>query len=282
MSDIQKITHIDLESTTIIGTAIEVLFATIVAILIVLLGGLVFGVNGALTMLPLASTLIFATIICNIYTIFTGTYLYNVLTSKLNPISIKIEDDTLKYISVMPTAIIMGLITTILVVMIYLASIFLLPLILSFAVQTLMFSGQMAVAYALYELLTLYSNPLIVILVIMMAFISVVLFSAVFCGLYNLISPKITQVNLKLGSSGDMTTIESINPLNLAIIYTAIVLIIQLIIGIFNAVTSGDIMSLMMNTVIGVISTFILTYITCVFYNLLTKILSPIKIKLAE
>ena len=59
----------------------------------------------------------------------------------------------------MPTALIASIITTILVILLCAITIFIAPIIISAIVQTLMFSGQTVMAFALYQVAAMIMQP---------------------------------------------------------------------------------------------------------------------------
>ena len=70
----------------------------------------------------------------------------------MNPITFELNDEKeITKISTVPTALIASIITTILVILLCAITIFIAPIIISAIVQTLMFSGQTVMAFALYQ-----------------------------------------------------------------------------------------------------------------------------------
>ena len=151
MISVKELKSIDLSSFTIISTGIAVLFSIISAILVTIAIGIAspsaLGVS-----LYLISTIIIGTLMFSTYNSFFQGFLYNTLSKKMNTIKIAFEDEkTIVKVSTTETAIITAMIITIQTILLYLVSVFIVPLLLSSVVQTLMLSGQSVLAYSIYQ-----------------------------------------------------------------------------------------------------------------------------------
>ena len=158
--NIKELKSIDISRLTIISTGIAVLFSVIVSI-IIMLGIVTTSANNIKVLLYLIPTIIVTTFMISIYSNFLIGYLYNVLSKRLNNIKIEFNDkNEISKISTTSTATIIAIISTIYVILIYLASMFILPLMINSIMQTLLYSGQTMLAYSMYSVLLIVNNPL--------------------------------------------------------------------------------------------------------------------------
>ncbi|WP_409200326.1 hypothetical protein [Methanobrevibacter sp. DSM 116169] len=281
MTDFKEIKEMDIISATKIGTGIQVAFGILFAVVLLIFGGIIGGMGVVSGLLSIACTIVFGSLIYYIFAMFTQSYLYNILIKYLTPISVKIKDnEILEEVSVMSTAIIAGLVTLILAILLYLASIFIIPMLFTSIIQTLMFSEQMALAFTLYQFLSYYTNPLIIIMILLVLYISVFIGTAISIYLYNVLSKKINPIKFKLSQEGDLTSIDYINPINLAIISGVISLIVNVIFGIILALITGEFVQIAVNGVTGFVSGIVTAALVAIFYNVLSKYLGTLKIKL--
>ncbi|MCC7553266.1 MAG: hypothetical protein KO202_02060 [Methanobacteriaceae archaeon] len=283
MSDLKNIKEIELSSSTIIGSGIFKLFGVLFAIVILIIAGIYGGINAVTGFISIACTIIFGAIIFGVFNTFTQTYLYNFFSKKLSPISFNIKDNkTIERISALPAAIIISLISLIILVICFLASNFILQMLLTSIIQIMMFSGQSNLALLLYQYFNVFSNPLSIILVLIGSYITIFVTVAISATLYNELSSKILQIKVKLSSDGNYTSLDYVKPLNLAIISAIIALIVSIIFGMVIALYTGSFLIIAINGVIGFVFGFIITSLIAIFYNYLSKFVGPIKIKLTD
>ena len=93
MSEFLNLKSIDISSITIIGTAINIIYAIIFTILFMVIGTISVGTTIIGSLLMLAPTIIFGTMILTIFQIFTRSYLYNILATKLENIKLKFVEN---------------------------------------------------------------------------------------------------------------------------------------------------------------------------------------------
>ena len=183
--NIKELKSIDISRLTIISTGIAVLFSVIVSI-IIMLGIVTTSANNIKVLLYLIPTIIVTTFMISIYSNFLIGYLYNVLSKRLNNIKIEFNDkNEISKISTTSTATIIAIISTIYVILIYLASMFILPLMINSIMQTLLYSGQTMLAYSMYSVLLIVNNPLTVAYMILGTFIITFVFTLLGTYIYN-------------------------------------------------------------------------------------------------
>ena len=159
MSDVKILKSIDITSYTIMGTGIGVLFSVLFSIILLIAIGIL-NAQSIGVVAYIIPTIIVGTIMCSIYNRFAEGYLYNWLTKRMNPITFELNDEKeITKISTVPTALIASIITTILVILLCAITIFIAPIIISAIVQTLMFSGQTVMAFALYQVAAMIMQP---------------------------------------------------------------------------------------------------------------------------
>ena len=220
MADRKSLKHIDLASMTIMGTSINFLCSAILAIIL-----LIFVNTGTISLYTIILLLfmVFTVLILSISDYFGRTFLFNFLISKLKEIELEIVDmKKIMNISVFPLATICSLISLIITAILY-PGIAIGMSLASFLLQIFAFQGGILLFYLIMFL----SDPLIIVYSFIFTFISVFIATNVF----NLISPKIDGLQLKLSQEGDMTKIDSINYLNLAIMLGVINATLGLVIG---------------------------------------------------
>ena len=123
---IKELKSIDLSSYTIISTGVATLISIVIAIIIV---GL-FAVsvpNSFGVMIYIFPTIVFGTMISNIFVNFSTGFLYNVLSKRLGFIKFDIEEDSIKSISAKETGLLVGFITLIMILVMYLETSLILP-----------------------------------------------------------------------------------------------------------------------------------------------------------
>lgn len=282
MSNLKEFKSIELTSFTTMITAIAVLFSIISSIVLVIIMGVA---NPAAigASVYIVSTIIIGTLMYSIYNAFFEGFLFNTLSKKLNTIKLEFKDGKeLIKVSPIPTAIIISIIITIQVILLYLVSVFLLPLLLSSVVQTLMFSGQEAIAYTIYQLLLIISQPTTIALTIFGTFIIGFVFILLGCYIYNILANTGRGAVFNLSSEDNMTAIESIDVLKLAIAFAVVCGVLNLICVLLTFVSTGNIITIIGNIIGGFIGALVNGALIAIFYNFLAPKLGKIKLELID
>lgn len=282
MISVKELKSLELSSYTIIFTAIQVLFSVIVAILIALIMG-ISTPNGFGVAIYLIPTIIVGTFMYSIYQNFSNGFIYNLLATKMNTIKIAFNDEKeIIKVSTTETAILCAMIATIQVILLYLVSVLILPLLINTTLQTLLFSGQQALAYSFYQLLVVISQPVTIATMIFGTFIITFVFTLLGCYIYNFIAGKGKGVNLSLSKENELTAIDSIDQLKLAIALTIVGGILNLILVIITIISGGDAVSGIINIIVGFIVSFACGALIAIFYNLLAPKLGKLKLELID
>lgn len=282
MSDIKELKSIELSSYTTMVTGITVLFSIITAILISI-GIAALMPSGSGVIIYLIPTIIVGVFMYTIYNSFSQGLFYNLLAKKLKTIAVIIEDGKeIAKISTTETATMIALISTIQFILLYLVSVLVLPLLFTSVIQTLMFTGQATLAYGIYQLLAILSQPTTILMLIFGTFIITFVFVLIGAYIYNILAKKGRGVILNLGSEGCLTAIESIEPLKLAIAFAIICGILSLIVGIISVISGGSIANLIGNVLGGFVGGFIEFYLIAIFYNFLAPKIGKIKLELID
>lgn len=282
MISVKELKSLELSSYTIIFTAIQVLFSVIVAILIALIMG-ISTPNGFGVAIYLIPTIIVGTFMYSIYQNFSNGFIYNLLATKMNTIKIAFNDEKeIIKVSTTETAILCAMIATIQVILLYLVSVLILPLLINTTLQTLLFSGQQALAYSFYQLLVVISQPVTIATMIFGTFIITFIFTLLGCYIYNFIAGKGKGVNLSLSKENELTAIDSIDQLKLAIALTIVGGILNLILVIITIISGGDAVSGIINIIVGFIVSFACGALIAIFYNFLAPKLGKLKLELID
>ncbi len=276
----KELKSIDLVSFTIMGTGINVLFSILISI-IMLIGFSVMIPNSFSIMIYLVPTIVFGTLITCIFAYFSEGYLYNILSKKLKSITIDIDENgRINRISTTSTALMVSLISLIIVIIVYLAMFFITPLLLSTIIQILMMSGQMAVASILYQGLILINNPVTIGILLIIIFVITFVTTLVATFIYNILGNSNRGATVELSEDDKFTVIDSINPLNLAIVIAAISLVINIVIAIISIITGTNPVNGVLSIVPGLVSSFITGFLIALFYNFLAPKLGKLKVEL--
>ncbi len=282
MSSVKELKSIDLSSYTIISTAIAVLFSIISSIIVVIAIGAMSPAAMGMSVY-LISTIIVGTLMYTTYNTFCQGFLYNILAKKLNTIHIAFEDDKeIIKVSTTPTAIIIAMIMTIQVILLYLVSVFIFPLLLNTMIQTLMYSGQELLAYSLYQFLILLSQPITVAMIIFGTFIISFVFVLLGCYIYNILASTGRGAIVELSKQDNMTSIESVDILKLAIVFAVVAGILNLILALISLISGGEIITAIGNIIGGFIGAFIVGALLAAFYNFLAPKLGKLKLELID
>ena len=281
MSNFKEIRSIELASFTTISTGIAVLFSIIAAILISIVLFTVPG--GACTIIYIIPTIIVGTFMYTIYNAFCQGLIYNLLAKKLRIVAIELKDGKeIVKISTTETAMMISLILTIQVILIYLVSTMIVPLLLATMMQTLMYSGQQIIAYNIYQLLILISQPTTVAIIIFGTLIISFVFVLIGAYIYNILGTNGRGIILNLSEENGLTAIDSINPMKLAIAFAIISGILSLIFAIIMVFSGAAITTAIGDIIGGFVGGFIEAYLIAVFYNFLAPKLGKLKIELVD
>lgn len=280
MANEKEFKSIDLASFTIISTGISVVFAIILAIAL----GIVFLIqSGDIgTVIYIIPTIIVGAFMIGIYRYFTDGLLFNLLSTKLKNIKVSLNGGEILKISPTETATITAAIATIEILLIYLASILILPLMISAIVQSLMLAGQQLVAYELYQLMFIMTEPTTVLMFIVGTFVITFVFILIAIYIYNLLASKGRGIVFELSQENEMTVIESINMMNFAINIAIITGVLSLITGIIGLISGGNAIILITNVISSIISGFVSAALITIFYNFLAPKIGKIKLELID
>lgn len=282
MSELKELKSIELSSFTTILTGIEIIFAIIFSIIIsiAIIAFVPEGVSLAIYMIP---TIIVSTLMYGTYKNFFEGFLYNTLSKKLKTINIVIKDGKeIAEISTTETAIMCSIIITIEFILLYLVSVFIMPIFLTSIMQTLAMTGQMAVAFTIYQFLSIISQPTTILILIFGIFIISFVFILLGAFIYNIFANTGRGIVVKLSSENNMTVIESIEPLKLAIVSTVVIGILNVIFNIIMLITGYAPITVVESIVSGFIGAFICGFLIAAFYNFLSPMLGKLKLELID
>ena len=279
MSDIKTLKSIDITSYTTITTGIGVLFSILLSILLII-GIAIVSSESIGIVAYIIPTIIVGTLMCSIYHRFMEGYLYNLLTKKLNPITFELKDGKeITKISTVPTALIVGIISTIFTILLMAIGMFVIPLILSAIIQILMFSELTVIAYLLYQVSMILMHPAVIGMIIIGSFIVTFVFTLIATYIYNFIGSKGRGVIIDLSNN---TTLNSIEPVSLIIALTAVSLIFNIILAIITLISGGDATQALGNIIGGLISGVVGGGLIAIFYNFLAPKLGELKVELID
>lgn len=281
MLSVKELRSVELSSYTIIATAIAVLFSIIFSIVLVIGMGIISpqAIGGSIY---LVSTIIVGTLMYTTYNAFCQGFLYNVLAKRMNALRIAFKDEKeVIKVSTTQTAIILSMIITIQLILLYLMSVFLLPLLLSSIMQTLMYSGQSTLAYSIYQILMIMSQPITIVMIVFGTFIISFIFILLGCYIYNILANAGRGAIVNLSKEGSFTAIDSIDVLKFAIAFAVVIGVLNLILSIIT-LTSGNIASAVGSIVGGFIGAFIEGALLAIFYNFLAPKLGKLKLELID
>ena len=282
MSELKELKSIELSSFTTILTGIEIIFALIFSIIIsiAIIAFVPQGVSLAIYMIP---TIVVGTLMYGTYKNFFEGFLYNTLSKKLKTINIVIKDGKeIAEISTTETAIMCSIIITIEFILLYLVSVFIMPIFLTSIMQTLAMTGQMAVAFTIYQFLSIISQPTTILILIFGIFIISFVFILLGAFIYNIFANTGRGAVVKLSSENNMTVIESIAPLKLAIVSTVVSGILNVIFNIIMLITGYAPITVVESIVSGFIGAFICGFLIAAFYNFLSPVLGKLKLELID
>lgn len=282
MASVKELRSIDLASFTIISTAIAVLFSIISSILVTIAIGIA-SPSAIGASIYLISTIVVGTLMYTIYNSFFEGFLYNILAKKMNTIKIAFKDENeIVKVSTTETAIIISMIVTIQTILLYLVSVFIVPLLLSSVVQTLMYSGQSVLAYSIYQFFMLLSQPTTIAMLIFGTFIISFIFILLGCYIYNILANAGRGAVVNLSKEDNMTAIDSIDMMKFAIVVAVISTVLNLILAIITIVSGGNIATAIGGVVGGLITGFVEGALLAIFYNFLAPKLGKLKLELID
>ena len=175
---------IDPVSTTIMGTTISTVLIVILSIILLIFMGVTAGASAAGGFALVVVAAIFGTIILSVFHFFTKSVLYNFLSKKLGSIDIDLfENKEIKKFSVKSTSLVLTFTDTIM-----------------FIIYSLVFmlTGNMILAYLLYQVIMLLNDPLfIAAFIVGFAVVSIIRYLIAIYA-YNNITGKVYGILLRL------------------------------------------------------------------------------------
>lgn len=284
MDDSKNIKSIELSSFTTMGMCINTLISIIVGVILFIIITVASGGQAISIALILIPIIVFSTILNSIIHFFGCGFLYNVITKKLNPINISINDEgEITEVRPLSIALVFGIISLIAFIIIFTLVEVIVPSMVSSFLQTLMMTGQTGLAFVLYNLIMLMMSPRIIIALIVASFVFPFLFTLIGSYCYNLISPYINGIVVDLDNTNDLTSIKSIDSTKTALILSVIMLIIGIIVSIIMLIVNSNAgMAALYNIGISFVGTFIIVFLFTYFYNYLVPKLGEVKIKLQK
>lgn len=280
MVSVKELKSIDLPSYTIVSTVLSVLFSLILVIAVGI-GILILAPSAGEIVIYLIPTLVVGTFMIGIYRYFSEGLFYNLLATKLRNIKVELNGGEVTKISPTETATIIATIALIQAVLIYLVSVLLLPLFMSSIVQTMLIYNQQ-LAYALYQMLLLLSQPATIIMFIFGTFVIVFVFVLIGVYIYNILASKGRAIELELSEENGLTAIDSIDMMKFAIVMAVISAVLSLIIGIIGLISGGNVVNLITNVISSLISGFVASALIAIFYNFLAPKIGKLKIELID
>lgn len=282
MSNFKELRSIELSSYTTMSTAIAVLFSIISAIFITVLVALTVP-DGVSVIIYLIPTIIVGAFMYTIYNAFCQGLLYNLLAKKFKTIAIDLKDGKeIVKISTTETAMMVSIILTIQVILLYLVSVLILPLLLSTIMQTLMYSGQQIMAFNVYQLIALISQPTTTAIFIFGTLIISFVFVLIGTYIYNILGKKDRGIILNLSEENGYTAIESIDSLRFGIAFAIISGVLNLIFEIIMMMSGMTLISAIANVLYGFAGGFIEAFLFAIFYNYLAPKIGKLKIELID
>ena len=277
--NLKELRSIDLASFTIMATSIAVLISVIASVIIAVAIGSASAeaFSFAIYLIP---TIVVGTLMYGIYSNFLSAFLYNVLGTKLKKIKMVITDGEIVKISLAETAIIVSIISTIELILIYLSSVLIFPLVISTVIQTFAFAGQQNLAYGLYQLLMILSQPITIIIIIAGSFILSFAYCIIGTFIYNFLGNMGRGVRLELSSENNFTVVDSIDSVKLGIVVSVISGVMSIISGVLLLLSGGNGIGAVGSIIIGFVIGFILGTLIGAFYNFLAPRLGKLKIEL--
>lgn len=282
MVSAKELKSIDLTSYTINMTAISVIFSILFALFVTLSIG-IYSPQNIGASIYLISTIIVGTFMFSIYNFFCEGLLYNLLTKKLNNIQVIFGDNgEILKINSSQTATIIAIILTIQAILLYLVSVFILPLVLNATIQTLILSGQQMAALGLYQIMALISQPIVILLFIFGCLIISFVYILLGCYVYNILARKGRLIELGLSKENNLTAIDSIDPKKFAIVFSIICLVLNIITAIISIMSGGTIQGAIFQVIGSFVVGFIFGLLFTILYNYTASKTEKIKLELID
>lgn len=278
MKNLKNLKSIDLSSTTIIGTSINIVWSIVFMVVVIAALSAVIG-RFDISFAIIGIGIVFGTIILSIAQYFGISFLYNFFIKKMKDIKINIPGmEKITEISLASTSLMIAVISLVVSIIIY-------PLIfLALSFVSLLYPLLQAISLQGWSWLvfpiSLSFSPMFIIY----AFIIGLVFTAIGVFIFNKISPKIGGLKLSLSSDGNMTKINSVDPKTAGMITGIICLVFGLIYGLFFSILTGNLPAnlilIVILTVGGLIGGFIYGALSSVLYNFFAKKFNPVKLEL--
>jgi len=280
MTDSKSLKSIDLASTTIMGTSINLIWSVIFTILVIIALSSIFG-NFVLSFAIVGIGIIFATLVFSISECFGISHLYNFFIKKMKNVNLNIQDsDSITGISTISLGLIVGVISLVISIIIY-PLIFLL---LSFA--PIVFGLLQALSLQGFSWIVFPASFVITPFFIIYAFIFAFILTTIGAFIFNKISPLIGGLKVSLTSEGNLTKVDSIDPKSAGIVTSIICLVFGLLYGLLFSFVSGNLPAnlilIVELTIGGLIGGFIYGALSSVLYNFFAKKFNPVKIELED
>ena len=158
----------------------------------------------------------------------------------------------------------------------------LLPILVTSFIQTLMFTGQQALAYNLYQFLMILSQPTTILMIIFGTFIITFVFTLLATYIYNILAKSGRGIVVELSDENNLTVLESINTLKFAIAFAVVSGVLNIILAIIMMISGGQPTAALGNIIGGFISGFVLGALISIFYNVLSPKLGKLKLELID
>ena len=280
MVSVKELKSIDLSSYTIICTAVSVLLTALISVAMAI-GIMILAPDAGGIGILIIPTLVVGAFMAGIYRYFSEGLFYNFLATRLRNIKIELDGGEIVKISPTETATLVATIALIQVVLAYLVSVLILPLFLSTMMQTLIMVNQ-ALAYSIYQILMLITQPMTIVMIILGTFIITFVFVLIGAYIYNLLASKGRGIVLELSEENGLTAIDSIDMMRFAIVIAIISVVATLITGIIGLISGGNAVNLIINIISSLISGFVVAALMAIFYNFLAPKLGKLKIELID
>jgi hypothetical protein len=308
MVDIKEIKHIRAAPFTLMNASIQAIFAFIAAILFVMAFGLVAAfipqlsaLGGTLALIGVGVIILgpLTAFFLNIMGGFVLALLYNMLASRVGGVKLGLEGSDVKSIPVVPLALIMAGISTIIafIIGLYLALAFT-PIFSLISTATPVIATAIANATNATNM-TIPTGAVIgaaggvfalvsIILVPIVTFISSFISFALFAIFYNALAPRVGAAKLDFAPvSGNVFELTNIPAVPAALIMAVVFAIFGLIRGIFNLIAfsmAGDAVGGFVNLIANIIGYlvmyFVIVLLVAIFYNLLQPRIGGVKLEL--
>lgn len=274
----KELRFIEPTSFTLMNTSVNVVIAIILSIVALIVTGIAGMIGVVLMFIP---TVIFGTLVLDISSNFLSSVLYNTLSKKMKCIKLDInENGEITKISAVSTALMIALIVTIISIIFYLMSVLLIPVLGYYIMSMMMYSGQLMNAMIISQYFSILLTPIYVVVGIIVIFIATFIGLLIQIAVYNLLSGKIGGAVVELKTENGTSSLESIDPIKTATIFTVVNIVISLVLGIIQCVMTKDFFGLINDVIGGAVGTFIGIAIFAVLYNYLSKKLGTIKVEL--